>query len=64
MAQLEKIDEFLPDYKDMKVYGAVAYLKAEEESEIFAERQHLFVIRATGNSAAIVNNAYFVPRIF
>lgn len=54
----------LPEYKNFKVYGAVAYLRAEEESEVYAERQKLFAIRATGDSAAIINAPSFTPKAF
>ena len=46
------------------VYGAVAYLKADEPSEVYAERQGLYVIRATGSSASITNQPEFRPRTF
>ena len=62
--QLSHIRTWLPEYKHFKVYGAVAFLRAEEESELYAERQELFVIQATGNSASIVNDVHFVPKAF
>jgi len=46
------------------VLGAVAYLRAEQASGQYAQNQGLFVIRATGNSAVIVNSAGFEPRKF
>ncbi len=64
---LEKLNKFTayePVYRGKQVYGAVAYLRVEQDSELYAERQGLFVIRATGNSASIVNDAGFVPRVF
>ncbi|NBC07091.1 MAG: hypothetical protein GVY26_07855 [Bacteroidetes bacterium] len=45
-------------------YGAVAFLQADAGAEQMAENQGLFAIRATGDSAAIVNQADFVPRAF
>ena len=53
-----------PEYKGKKVYGAVAYLRADENSAKHAERQGLFVIRATGNSASIINKKDFKPKAF
>ena len=53
-----------PLYKEKKIYGAVAYLKADESVQVYAECQGLFVIRATGSSAGIVNDKEFVPRLF
>ena len=53
-----------PEYKGKKVYGAVAYIRADEQSAKHAERQGLFVIRATGNSASIINKEDFKPKAF
>ena len=64
---LEELNEFKsvrPKYNDNKVYGAVAYLTTESNSEISAAKKGLFTIRATGNSATITNNENFVPRAF
>ena len=52
------------EYREWRVYGAVAYLKEDESSATYAARQGLFVIRATGSSASIVNRADFRPRTF
>ncbi|MCY4364154.1 MAG: hypothetical protein OXE42_18560 [Gammaproteobacteria bacterium] len=49
---------------DRRVYGAVAYIKVVEEAEKYAARQGLFVIRATGSSASIINPAGFKPKRF
>ncbi len=46
------------------MYGAVAYLKADESADRYAEGQGLFVIRATGSSASITNAENFKPRTF
>lgn len=51
-------------YRGKRVYGAVAFLRADESSDVYAERQGLFVIRATGSSASIVNARDFRPRTF
>ena len=68
MAQfLEKLGKFkvyAPGYQGKKIYGAMAFLKADTSVQVHAERQGLFVIRATGNSASIINDAGFVPRVF
>jgi Holliday junction resolvase-like predicted endonuclease len=62
LENLSMAKTWLHEYKDYKVYGAVAYLKADEKSPIFAERNGLFVIRATGDSASIINNLDFIPK--
>ncbi len=64
---LEKLDRFtgwVPEFKGRKVLGAVAYLKVDHSVEVYAERQGLYVIRATGSSASIINQAGFRPRVF
>ena len=64
---LEKLGRFTvyaPGYRGKKIYGAVAYLKTDASVVAHAERQGLFVIRATGNSASIINDADFRPRLF
>jgi hypothetical protein len=62
--KLQKAREWLSEYKNYKVYGAVAFLRAEENSDTYAEKERLFVIKATGNSSSIINNENFVPKIF
>ena len=62
--ELEQFTEWLPEYRDRRVYGAVAYIKVVEEAEKYAARQGLFVIRATGSSASIINSAGFKPKRF
>ncbi len=51
-------------YSGHRLYGAVAYLEADESVVRHAERRGLFVIRATGSSASIVNQPGFEPRLF
>ncbi len=51
-------------YKGLTIYGAVAFLRTEEEASRYAESQGLFVIRATGSSASIINKATFKPKLF
>ena len=64
LGKLGKFTVYAPGYQGKKIYGAVAYLKTDSSVVVHAERQGLFVIRATGNSASIVNEAGFVPRVF
>ena len=64
---LEKMScftDFVPEYKGKKIYGAMAYLKANQSSNINAEDRGLFVIRALGNSASILNKQSFRPKVF
>ncbi len=63
-AKLARFGEWLPAYSGHRLYGAVAYLEADESVVRHAERRGLFVIRATGSSASIVNQSGFEPRLF
>jgi len=62
--KLENIKVWIPKYTDHKIYGAVAYLKADEQSDIYSESKGLWVIRATGDSASIINRENFKPKIY
>ena len=62
--KLNQFTVFNPEFKGKKIYGAAAYLKADQSSNTYAERQGLFVIRAAGNSASITNAPNFKPKAF
>ncbi|MCX6155802.1 MAG: hypothetical protein NT007_16780 [Candidatus Kapabacteria bacterium] len=64
LEELNYFKEVLPRYKENKVFGAVAYLRIDGNCDRFAERKGLFVIRATGNSASIINSDNFIPKAF
>ena len=54
--KLGKYALYMDEWSGRKLYGAVAYLDTHESVRVHAERQGLLVIRATGNSASIVND--------
>ena len=65
LAKLKKVKSvYLREYSNYKIYGAMAYLRVEGASDKQAINKKLFVIRATGNSASIVNSEDFEPRVF
>ena len=64
IGRLHEFPELMPEYAGRRIYGAAAYLKAYQESDVRAERLGLFVIRATGSSASITNRHEFTPRAF
>ena len=64
IGRLHEFPELMPEYAGHRIYGAVAYLKAYQESDVRAERLGLFVIRATGSSTSITNRQEFTPRTF
>ena len=64
VSKLKNAKIWMEEYKNHTIYGAIAYLKADAGSEIFAENQKLFVIKATGDSASIINSPDFIPAKF
>ena len=64
LEMLPHFQDLAPEYRHHTVYGAVAYLKADQSSDAYAQKKGLFVIRATGSSASITNRAEFRPRAF
>ncbi len=64
LGKLRNIKTWMPRFGDAVIYGAMAYLKASAGSEKMAENKGLFVIRATGDSARIINRKGFQPVAF
>lgn len=62
--KLRRFTVYEPRYRGERIYGAVAYLKADVTVTKYAERHGLFVIRATGDSASIINAEDFKPAVF
>ena len=70
----EDVDQFIklmklftvlnPEHKEKKIYGAVAFLKANNSADIYAEKQGLYVIKAVGSSSSIINKKSFKPKAF
>ena len=61
---LKDFKNYFRDYKHKKIYGAVAFLRSHSEAHVFSEKQGLFVIRATGDSASLINKKNFKPKAF
>ncbi|MCX6277862.1 MAG: hypothetical protein NT004_07180 [Bacteroidetes bacterium] len=62
--KLWKAKTYMREYHDKIVYGAMAFITADGSSDRMAEKQGLFVIRATGNSSSIINHKDFKPKTF
>jgi len=60
--KLEQAKHWMPEYRDKQVYGAVAFLTEDAGTSAMAEKKGLFVIRATGDSASIINADDFIPK--
>ena len=61
---LKDFKNYFPRYKTETIYGAVAYLNSENKAHLLAEEEGLFLIRATGDSASLVNKKEFKPKSF
>ena len=64
VSRLSEFEEWFPVHQGKRVLGGMAYLQCDPSLRKHAERQGLFVIRATGSSASIVNAPDFKPRVF
>ena len=62
--KLKQARNWMPEYSDKKVYGAVAFISEDSGTAAMAEKNGLFVIRATGDSASTVNTDNFVPKVW
>ncbi|MGQ9864336.1 MAG: hypothetical protein ACUVRD_07660, partial [Bacteroidia bacterium] len=62
--KLKVLKQAFPLYQNKYLYGAIAFIRVEEKADLYAMRQGLFVIRATGKSASIINDKDFKPRVF
>lgn len=61
---LEKLGRFrqaFPHHADYRLYGAVAGIEIDAGVDRYAYQQGLFVIRQSGDSVVIANNAAFQP---
>ena len=61
---MKDFSRYFPYYAAMRVYGAVAYIRCDSDTDRFAYKKGLYVIRATGDSASILNDSNFKPRSF
>jgi len=64
LRKLKKIKTWIPAYRDRHVRGCVAFLTAHAGSDIQAQNAGLYTIKATGDSAYLLNPPGFEPRIF
>ncbi len=64
LSNLQDFKSYFPKYKADTLYGAVAYLKSEGKAHVLSEREGLFVIKAVGDSASLINKPDFKPKAF
>ena len=62
MDKLDHLKAWIPRYAHNRIYGAMAWLTADAGAEAMVENRGLFSIRATGDSAQILNPPDFALR--
>ncbi len=60
--KLSILTEAFPEYKGKKVFGAVAFIHSTENAQRYAYKKGLFVIKAVGDGAVILNDKKFKPK--
>jgi hypothetical protein len=61
---LERFKIAFPKYQDYKLYGAVAGIKIDERSDVYATQEGLFLIEPAGDLVIIANSEKVKPRIW
>lgn len=64
LSKLNIFKEVFPEYSTNEIIGAVAYISVEGEAHRYAARNGLFVIKATNESARIINRENFKPKLW
>ncbi len=62
LSRLDRAKEWMPEYKNQKIIGAVACLVEQSGSMKMAIKKGLLAIKATGGSACIMNESGFEPK--
>jgi hypothetical protein len=61
LARLGRFRQAFPHYTGYRIYGAVAGIEIDEGIDRYAYQQGLFVIKQTGDTVALANDAAFQP---
>jgi hypothetical protein len=65
LEQINRFEDFFPEYKGRRIYGAVAGVNIEEKSDRFAYQQGLFVLGTGGEGTVrMLNDLKFKPKDF
>jgi hypothetical protein len=62
LSKLKHIKQWIPRYQANRLYAGMAWLTTTAGADIMLQNRGLFSIRATGNSASILNPSDFSPR--
>ncbi|ARI82141.1 DUF3782 domain-containing protein [Microcystis sp. LEGE 00066] len=61
--RLQRFKLAFPQFRDFQVYGAVAGIEIDQGIDSYAYRRGLFVIKQSGETVKIINDAQFRPAI-
>ena len=61
LTRLQRFKVAFPQFREFQVYGAVAGIEIDQGIDAYAYRQGLFVIKQSGETVKIVNDAQFQP---
>lgn len=64
VGSMKDCSRYFPYCAKGRVYGALACIRCDSDTDRFAYRKGLLVIRATGGIASILNDGNFKPRAF
>ena len=64
LTRLQRFKVAFPQFREFQVYGAVAGIEIDQGIDAYAYRQGLFVIKQSGETVKIVNDAQFRPAGF
>jgi Holliday junction resolvase-like predicted endonuclease len=62
--KLGLVKNWLPRYANNQIYGAMAFLHADAGADQMVVNKNMFAIRATGDSAHILNSKGFIPKVW
>jgi len=61
VSRLQRFKVAFPQFREFRVYGAVAGIEIDQGIDVYAYRRGLFVIKQSGETVKIINDAQFQP---
>jgi len=61
VTRLQRFKVAFPQFRDFRIYGAVAGIEIDQGIDAYAYRQGLFVIKQSGETVKIANDTQFQP---
>jgi hypothetical protein len=61
LTRLQRFKVAFPQFRDFRIYGAVAGIEIDQGIDAYAYRQGLFVIKQSGETVKIANDTQFQP---